>query len=109
MTADATGGRGDLLEYATAVATAEDTETVFAELARAAERAFDFSSRVAAVNDSGQLAVRSWSGESPETTCIRPTRGSPVTPTRRARLSTSRTPWTTPGSRARHRPGTGRS
>jgi|AntRauMinimDraft_4_1070384.scaffolds.fasta_scaffold00095_10 PAS domain S-box-containing protein len=70
MTADSTGGRGDLLEYATAVATAGDTDTVFEELARAAERAFDFSSRVAEANDNGVLSVRTWSGERPQTTSI---------------------------------------
>jgi len=70
MTADPTGGRGELLEYATAVATAEDTDTVFEELARAAGRAFDFSSRVVEAEDNGLLSVRSWSGEPPDTSGI---------------------------------------
>ncbi|SEV94448.1 GAF domain-containing protein [Halobacterium jilantaiense] len=70
MTADSTGGRGDLLEYATAVATAEDTDTVFEELASAAERAFGFSSTVVEAKDSGLLSVRSWSGEPPDSSGI---------------------------------------
>ena len=70
MRADSNGGRGDLLEYATAVATAEDTDTVFAELARAAESAFDFSSRVVEAEDSGVLSLRSWSGEPPDVSGI---------------------------------------
>ena len=65
MTADSPGSRGDLLEYATAVATAEDTKTVFEDLARAAERAFEFSSRVVEAQENGVLSVRSWSGDPP--------------------------------------------
>jgi len=70
MTADSTGNRGDLLEYATAVATAEDTTTVFEELSRAAERAFDFSSTVVEAKDNGMLSVRTWSGDPPVTSGI---------------------------------------
>jgi PAS domain S-box-containing protein len=66
MTADPGGGRGDLLEYATAVATAEDTSTVFDELARAAERAFGFSSAVVEAEENGVLSVRSWTGDPPQ-------------------------------------------
>jgi PAS domain-containing protein len=70
MTADAAGDRGDLLEYATAVATAEDTDTVFDELVQAAERAFDFTSAVVETEEDGVLSVRSWSGEPPRTAGI---------------------------------------
>ncbi|MDH5021110.1 GAF domain-containing protein [Halobacterium rubrum] len=74
MTAsESAGSRGDLLDYATAVATAEDTHTVFEELASAADRAFEFTSRVAAAgdhDDSDVLSVRTWTGEPPQTSGI---------------------------------------
>jgi len=65
-------GRGDLLEYATAVATAEDTDTVFEELASAADSAFEFSSRVAAAagEDDDVLSVQTWTGDPPRTTGV---------------------------------------
>ncbi len=68
MTAsESAGSSGDLLDYATSVATAEDTQTVFEELASAADRAFEFSSRVAAAGDDDDdiLSVRTWSGDPP--------------------------------------------
>ena len=74
---ECTSSRNGLLEYATAVATAEDTQTVFDELASAADRAFTFSSRVAAVTDDSNevLSVQAWTGEPPRTSGIRTDEG----------------------------------
>jgi PAS domain S-box-containing protein len=57
--------RGELLAYATTVAGADDVDTVFEELADAAEHVFNFGSSVVEVDDGDVLTARAWSGQPP--------------------------------------------
>ncbi|MFC3476207.1 GAF domain-containing protein [Halobacterium litoreum] len=65
MTSEFADTRSELLAYATAVASADDVETVYDEMAAAASSVFDFSSAAVEAADDGVLSVRSWSGRPP--------------------------------------------